>query len=148
MKLDYRIVEIAQGQEKECGYCPLNFEDQTNLNFNTAPATHQMVALDKETSDYVDIAFICSKCKEHFENNNLPWCAKCGRLKPNRRSCFCHLIKSKSTKVLSAETLISRSFSSRLENRIQELEKELSATKEALEIEREEVAKFQEKSEE
>ena len=46
------------------------------------------------------------------------------------------------------EELISWSFSSHLEKKIQELEKELSATKEALVIEREEVAKFHEKSKE
>jgi hypothetical protein len=129
MRLDYRVVEVTKGQERECNYCPLNFEDQTNLNFNTSPASHQVVALDKETSDYADIAFICGKCKDDFENDNLPWCEKCGRLKPNRRNCFCHLIKNKSTKPLSSETLISRSLSSRLENRIKELEKELTISK-------------------
>ncbi len=44
--------------------------------------------------------------------------------------------------------LIARSFSSRLENKTRELEKELSAAKEELKVEREEVAKFQEKSQE
>ena len=44
MRLEYRVLEIAQGDEHECNFCFLDFEDPTNLNFDTAPATHQMVA--------------------------------------------------------------------------------------------------------
>jgi len=58
------------------------------------------------------------------------------------------LLKPNSTKPLSEETSIAQSFSSRLESKIRELEKELYATKEQLVIEREEVAKFHEKSKE
>jgi hypothetical protein len=107
-----------------------------------------MVALDKN-GGYADIVFICKDCKKDYDNNALPRCEECNRLKRNRDKCYCRrLAKSKSTKPVSEETLISQSFSSRLENKIRELEKELSATKEALVIEREEVTKFHEKSEE
>ena len=61
--------------------------------------------------------------------------------------CYCHKVKEQ-PQSLTEEELISQSFSFRLEKRTQELEKELSSTKEALTIEQEEVAKFHEKSKE
>ena len=61
---------------------------------------------------------------------------------------FLQSLKAKSTKPLSDKELLSQAFSFRLENKTRELEKELSITKEELKVEREEVAKFQEKSEE
>ena len=147
MRLEYRILEIAQGNEQECNFCFLDFDDPTLLNFDTAPATHQMVA--RNTPDgYSDIVFICGECKNDYDNNTLPWCEKCGRLKRNRNRCFCSHLKAKSTKPLSDKELLSQAFSFHLENKTRELEKELSTAKEELNIEREEVVKFQEKSEE
>ena len=147
MRLEYRILEIAQGDEQECNFCFLDFDDPTLLNFDTTPATHQMVA--RNTLDgYSDIVFICGECKKDYDNNILPWCEKCGRLKRNRNRCFCSHLKAKSTKPLSDKELLSQTFSFHLENKTRELEKELSITKEELKIEREEVTKFQEKSEE
>jgi len=71
MRLEYRILEIAQGDEQECNVCFLDFDDPTLLNFDTAPATHQMVA--HNTPDgYTDIVFICSECKKDYNNNTLP----------------------------------------------------------------------------
>ena len=96
---------------------------------------------------YADIVFICGECKKDYDNNTLPCCEKCGRLKRNRNRCFCSHLKAKSTKPLSDKELLLQTFSSRLENKTQELEKELSTAKEELNIEREVVAKFQEKSE-
>ena len=148
MKLEYRVLELADGHEWQCDFCVLDYDDLNNLALNTALATHEMVALDKKTGDYTDTAFICNECKQDFDSNVLPWCEKCGRTKRNRKRCFCHLEKDKSTQLVSEEDLMSRSFSYHLENKTRELEKELSTTKEELNIEREEVAKFQEKSEE
>ena len=134
MRLEYRILEIAQGDEQECNFCFLDFDDPTLLNFDTAPATHQMVA--RNTPDgYSDIVFICGECKNDYDNNTLPWCEKCGRLKRNRNRCFCSHLKAKSTKPLSDKELLSQTFSFRLENKTRELEKELSITKEELKIE-------------
>ena len=139
---------MAKGDEQECNFCLLDFDGPTLLNFDTAPATHQMVA--RNTPDgYSDIVFICKEYEKDYDDDALLWCEECGRLKRNRNRCFCRrLAKNKSTKPLSEETLIARSFSSRPENKIRELEKELYATKEELVIEREEVAKFHEKSKE
>ena len=147
MRLEYRILEIAQGDKQECNFCFLDFDDPTLLNFDTAPATHQMVA--RNTPDgYSDIVFICGECKNDYDNNTLPWCEKCGRLKRNRNRCFCSHLKAKSTKPLSDKELLSQAFSFRLENKTRELEKELSITREELKVEREEITKFHEKSEE
>ena len=57
-------------------------------------------------------------------------------------------ITSSQASPLSDKELLLQAFSFHLENKTRELEKELSITKEELKIEREEVAKFQEKSEE
>ncbi|CAJ0648854.1 8468_t:CDS:2 [Entrophospora sp. SA101] len=114
------VLEIAKGDEQECKFCFLDIDDQTLLKFDTAPATHQIVACNTPDG-YSDI---------------------------NRNRCFCSHLKTKSTKPLSDKELLSQAFSFHLENKTRELEKELSITKEELKIEREEVAKFQEKSEE
>ena len=145
MKLEYRVLEIAEGDKQDCNYCSLDFRAEIGFNLNIA--THEIAANNKE-GDCVDIAYICATCKEGLENNILPYCEKCGRLMRNRRGCFCELLKDKPTRPVSENTLIARSFTSRLENKTKELEKELLATKEALKIEREEIAKFHEKSEE
>ena len=148
MRLEYRVLELAEEDKQECNYCPLDYDDPTLLNFDTAPATHQMVALEEDGGN-ADIVFICKDCKKDYDNNALLWCGVCGRLKRNRNRCYCcHLAKNKSTKPLTTEELIARSFSSHLERKTRELENELSTTKEELKIEREEIAKFQEKSEE
>ena len=147
MRLEYRVLGITKDDEQECNFCFLDFDDPTNFSLDTAPATHQMVG--RNTPDgYADIIFICGECKKDYDNNTLPCCEKCGRLKRNRNRCFCSRLKAKSTKPLSDKELLSQAFSSHLENKTQELEKELSIAKEELNIEREEVAKFQEKSEE
>ena len=146
MKLKYRVLELTKGDQQECHYCFADYDDLTNLNFDTAPATHQMIAYT-ETEQYFDISFICKDCKAEYDNGTLSRCEKYDRLKRNKSRCYCHKVKKKATLHTERE-LISQSFSSCLENKTSELEKELSFTKEELKIEREEVAKFQEKSEE
>ena len=129
-------LEIAKGDEQECKFCFLDFDDPTLLNFDTAPATHQMVACNTPDG-YSDIVFICGDCKKDYDNNTLPWCEKCGRLKRNRNRCFCSHLKAKSTKPLSDKELLSQAFSFHLE-------KSYQLPKEELKTEREEVAKLQE----
>ena len=146
MKLEYRVLELAKGKENDCHYCFVDYDDQTNLDFSTAPATYQMVA-HCETEQYFDISFICKNCKVEYDSGALPRCEKCDRLKRNKRFCYCHKVKAQ-TQSLTEEEIISQSFSYHLENKTRELEKELSSTKEELNIEREEVVKFQEKTEE
>jgi len=147
MKLEYRVLELVNGNEQECSYCFIDYSDQTNLDFSTAPAAYQMVAHTK-SEQYFDISFICKDCKLEYDNNVLPRCEKCDRLMRNKSLCYCHKEKKKQTQSLTNRELVAQSFSSRLENKTRELEKELSITKEELKVEREEIAKFQEKSEE
>jgi len=139
MKLEYRTIEVAKGSKWSCNFCSYDKGKSSN-------ASHEMVA--RKSNGYADVAYICKDCKQDFEGDNLPWCEKCGRLKRNRISCFCRLVEEKDTEPVSEETIIAQAYSSRLETRIKELEKELSDTKEELKIEREEIVKFQEKSEE
>ena len=145
MRLEYRVLEVAKGSRETCDHCLLDFHASS---FTFIPATHEIVAHDKK-GDCVDISFICANCKKDLENEILPYCEECGRLKKHREACFCnHLKDKKLNQPASEDALIARSFSSRLENKTKELEKELSTAKEELNIEREEVGKFHEKSKE
>ena len=148
MKLEYRILKVAEGDKQDCNYCSLSFRDfrfKDSLTFNVA--THQVAAF-KDNNDYADIAYICADCKKDFENDVLPYCELCGRLKRNRKGCFCDLLEDKPIQSLSTEEITSRTFGYRLEKKTRELEKELKTAKDKLNIEREEITKFQEKSEE
>ncbi|CAG8563486.1 4216_t:CDS:1 [Ambispora leptoticha] len=147
MKLEYRILEIA-GDKQDCNYYLFSFQDfcfKNNLTLNIA--THQ-VAVFKDNDDYADIAYICADCKKDFENDILSYYELYGRLKRNRKGSFCNLLENKPIQSLSMEKIISRTFGYCLEKKTRELEKELSTTKEELNIEREEVVKFHEKSKE
>ena len=153
MKLEYRILEVAEGDKQDCNYCSLSFRDfrfKDNLTFNIA--THQVAAFkdydDDDDDDDADIAYICADCKKDFENNNLSYCELCGRLQRNRRGCYCNLLKDGKFRTLSAEEGTSQTIKSHLAKETKELERKLKTAKEELNVEREEVAKFQEKSEE
>ena len=100
-----------------------------------------------DCNGYYDIVYICSECKKDYENNALPWCEKCGRLKRKRIGCVCSYLKAKPTSLFEEELLL-QFFSSCLENKIRKFKKKLSTAKEELSIEREEVAKFHKKSKE
>jgi hypothetical protein len=71
MRLEYRVLELAKEDKKECNYCFLDYNDPTLLNFDTAPATHEMVA-SEENGGYADIVFICKDCKRDYDNDTLP----------------------------------------------------------------------------
>jgi hypothetical protein len=77
---------------------------------------------------------ICGECKKDYDNNTLPWCEKCGRLKRNRNRYFCSHLKAKSTKPPSDKELLSQAFGFHLEDKTKELEKEPSITKEELKL--------------
>ena len=79
MKLEYRVLEIAEGDKQDCNYCSLDFLAEIGFNLNIA--THEIAANNKE-GDCVDIAYICATCKEGLENNILPYCEKCGSRVP------------------------------------------------------------------
>src|SRR3954468_17649555 len=109
MRLEYRVLEIVKGDEQECNFCFLDFDDSTNFNFDTAPATHQMTARNSPDG-YSDIVFICDECKKDYDNNTLPCCEKCGRLKGNRNRCFCSCVKAKSISHFLMKSYFSQPF--------------------------------------
>ncbi|CAJ0764931.1 3513_t:CDS:2, partial [Entrophospora sp. SA101] len=37
-----RVLELVNGDEQECSYCFIDYSDQTNLDFSTAPAAYQI----------------------------------------------------------------------------------------------------------
>src|SRR6185312_449213 len=126
MKLEYRILEVAEESGESCDYCLLDFRASS---FTFTPATHEIVAHNEE-GDCVDIAFMCADCKKDLENEIIPYCEECGRLKKHREACFCSYLKDgKLRQPVSGNDLTARSFSSRLENKTKELEKELVAAK-------------------
>ncbi len=145
MKLEYRILKIAKDSIESCNYCPLYVHYGEDITFT--PATHEIMAYDNN-GDCADIATICDNCKKDFENNNLSYCELCGRLQRNRRGCYCNLLKDGKFRTLSAEEGTSQTIKSHLAKETKELERKLKTAKEELNVEREEVAKFQEKSEE
>ena len=102
MKLEYRVLEVAEGDKQDCNYCLLDFQAEVGFNLNIA--THEIAANNRE-GDCVDISYICSTCKEDLENNILPYCEKCGRLMRNRRGCICEFLKDKPSRPVSENTL-------------------------------------------
>ena len=84
MRLEYRVLELAKGNENDCSYCFIDYDNQTNLDFSTASATHQMVA-HTETEQYFDISFICKDCKAEYDSNAIPRCEKCDKLQRNKK---------------------------------------------------------------
>ena len=70
------------------------FHSRNSFVFNAA--THQVAAF-KDNGDYADIAYICANCKKELESDILPYCELYGRLKRNRKGCFCNLLKDKPT---------------------------------------------------
>jgi len=138
-KLEYRILEKTKESVPYCNYCVIS--DDVRLD----NAIHELVAYN-ESGNCADISSICADCKKDFENDSLPYCEECGRLKRNREGCFCAFITEEQSKMLSAEVGTSQTIESRLVKENKKLEKELKTAKKELKIEREEVAKFQEKS--
>ena len=100
---------------------------------------------------------MCENCKEKFENDELEKCERCGRLQTkhyidvhgDKYVCFCiryeEDMEEKELPLLPSEEISQSAF---YERQINGLQEELATAEEALEIEREEIAKFQEKSEE
>ncbi|CAJ0762063.1 6966_t:CDS:2, partial [Entrophospora sp. SA101] len=85
VKLEYRILEVAEKDNQDCNYCLLDFHSGYSLILNVA--THQLATF-KDNGDYVYIAYICGNRKEELENDILPHCELCGRLKRNRKDIF------------------------------------------------------------
>src|SRR5688572_31626021 len=120
-------------------------------------SVNQIVACIKTNGKYVADDVVCESCKEKFENDELEKCEKCGRLQTRhyldvlsgKYICFCvkyeEDTEEKELPLLPHEEISQSAF---YKQQINFLQKQLNKTEEALEIEKEEVIKFQEKSEE
>ena len=133
----YTILELEEwNKNSTCCFCYNKSVCQIRTRNKI---THEIIANDES----------CENCKEKFENDELEKCERCGRLK-NRHSYVCHCIidnenvDEKELPILPHEEREATFY----ERQINSLREELITTEEALEIEREEVVKFQEKSEE
>ena len=137
---------------KELLYTMLELEEwnkNSTCCFCYNKSVYQIRTWNKITHEIIANDEACENCKEKFENNELEKCERCGRLK-NRHSYVCHCIvdnenvDEKELPILPHEEREATFY----ERQINSLREELITTEEALEIEREEVVKFQEKSEE
>ena len=81
-ELIYTILELEEwcSRKMPCSFCAsLSDEDKIVCQIRTR---------NKITNKLVENAFSCQKCKEKFENNELPKCEKCGRLKTDSNVDF------------------------------------------------------------
>ena len=140
-ELLYTVLELETWNRRAtCDFCP-------GLN----KAVCQIRTRSKLTDKIVSNS--CS-CEEWFENDKLPKCSNCGRLETKdnffKGKHVCDCIRY--NKDIEEKELPSLPHEQRqtafYERQINGLQEELATAEEALEIEREEVAKFQEKSEE
>ncbi len=134
-ELLYTILELEEwhSSNSTCVFC-----------FGLKKAVCQIRTRSKVTGEMIESDKVCESCKEKFENDELPKCS-CGRLK-TRYTCDCK--EEGNEKELPKLPHQRESMSAFYERQINSLREELATVEEALEVEREEVAKFQEKSEE
>src|SRR6185369_7498272 len=100
---------------------------------------------------------VCERCEEKYWDDELSKCNRCGRLQTKldfdittgKNVCYCvrnnEDLEEKELPLLPDEEISQSAF---YERQINSLQEQLNETEETLEIEREEVIKFQEKSEE
>ena len=92
----------------------------------------------------------CQKCKEKFENSEIPKCERCGRLQTRTYAeILCACIRHKENTEEKEHPILphERRPNAFYKHQINSLREELTEMEEALEIEREEVDKFHEMSE-
>jgi hypothetical protein len=125
--------------------------------FGLNKASYQIKTRSQITNKILANDFICENCKVRFENDELSKCSRCGRLRiqsdieylTNKVVCRCvKRNENPEEKELPNLPHERESMSAFYERQINSLQEQLTETEEALEIEREEVVKFQEKSEE
>jgi hypothetical protein len=143
-ELTYTLLELQKEfRNTTCDFCSSYGKDNKSVN--------QIRSRVKVSDKYVGVNVVCEKCKEKFENDELPKCARCGRLQTTLdidSGCRCirrkENIEEKELPNLPHERENTFAF---YERQIKGLQEELTSTEEALEIEREEVDKFHEMSE-
>ena len=127
------------------------FENKNNKS------VHQIRSRSKVTGEWISDDMVCERCEEKYWDNELSKCNRCGRLQTKldfdivngKNVCYCirnnEDLEEKELPLLPHEEISQSTF---YERQINSLQEQLNETEEALEIEREEAVKFQEKSEE
>ena len=149
-ELEYTVLELEKESKKTCDFCS-KFENKNNKS------VHQIRSFSKVTGEWISDDMICERCEEKYWDDELSKCNRCGRLQTKldfdivngKNVCYCirnnEDLEEKELPLLPHEEISQSTF---YERQINSLQEQLNETEEALEIEREEAVKFQEKSEE
>ena len=97
MKLEYRILEVAEGDKQDCNYCLLDFQAEIGFNLNTA--THEIAANNKELILPLSALLVRGLWKMVL-------------------FLTVNLLTDRPSQPVSEETLIAHTFSSHLENKL------------------------------
>ena len=149
-ELEYTVLELEKESKKTCDFCS-KFENKNNKS------VHQIRSRSKVTGEWISDDMVCERCEEKYWDDELSKCNRCGRLQTKldfdivtgKNDCYCirnnEDLEEKELPLLPHEEISQSTF---YERQINSLQEQLNETEEALEIEREEAVKFQEKSEE
>ena len=149
-ELEYTVLELEKESKKTCDFCS-KFENKNNKS------VHQIRSRSKVTGEWISDDMVCERCEEKYWDDELSKCNRCGRLQTKldfdivtgKNACYCirnnEDLEEKELPLLPHEEISQSTF---YERQINSLQEQLNETEEALEIEREEAVKFQEKSEE
>ena len=149
-ELKYTVLELEKESKKTCDFCS-KFENKNNKS------VHQIRSRSKVTGEWISDDMVCERCEEKYWDDELSKCNRCGRLQTKldfdivngKNVCYCirnnEDLEEKELPLLPHEEISQSTF---YERQINSLQEQLNETEEALEIEREEAVKFQEKSEE
>jgi hypothetical protein len=149
-ELLYTILGLEEWNKgTTCDFC-------SNLYGKNNEAVCQIRTRSKLTDRIVGNACACESCKEKFENDELPKCKRCGRLQTKHDieilsgKYICDCVRNnedlgeKELPILPHE----RRPNAFYESQINSLREELNEAEWTISMEREEIVKFQEKSEE
>ena len=149
-ELEYTVLELEKESKKTCDFCS-KFENKNNKS------VHQIRSRSKVTGEWISDDMVCERCEEKYWDDELSKCNRCGRLQTKldfdivngKNVCYCirnnEDLEEKELPLLPHEEISQSTF---YERQINSLQEQLNETEDALEIEREEAVKFQEKSEE
>jgi len=146
-RLRYTLLELERENKKTCDFC-------SNRYCKDNKSVSQIITRHEETNKLIAVDVVCEFCKEKFENDELLKCSKCGKLQTKidldvlsgNYNCSCG--EESQEKELPSLPHQRESMTAFYERQINDLRGKLTTAEEAIEIEREEVIKFQEKSEE
>lgn len=147
-ELIYTLLELVRESKKTCDFC-------SNPHGKDNKSVFRIVSRVKSNNEWLADDVVCENCKDKFENDELAKCERCGRLQTKHDFSFragkyiCDCIRYDED--LEEKELPSVPYESQAisyERQINSLQEKLNETEWELETEREEVVKFQEKSEE